>query len=443
MNEIVIAKFGGSSLSDSSQFVKVKEIISADERRRYIVPSAPGKRSSSDIKITDCLYQCFENKGRGRAFDDTFAVIEKRYADLCRQLRLEIDIAKYLADIKKEIITGASRDYAASRGEYLSGLILAEYLGFEFVDAADMIIFRKNGLLDEKATYRQVRNRLANINRAVIPGFYGAYADGKIKTFSRGGSDITGAIIARSMSAKIYENWTDVSGLLMADPRIVNNPKPIAKVTYKELRELSYMGANVFHEDAIFPVINNDIPINIKNTNRPYDKGTLIINESCEREIGCITGISGKKDFTVITVGKSQMNRSRGYCQRVFSVLEKYNTEFEYIPSGVDTVSLLISNSEYNDTIPKISVEIQKQCRPDFIEINNDIALVAVVAKDMAKTPYVISKVLSALSKCNLSIKMVNQCASGLSIIIGIENKNFENAINAIYYSFESDAVSA
>lgn len=443
MSDVVVAKFGGSSLSDSNQFKKVRDIVFEDGRRKYIVPSAPGKRYSEDFKITDLLYLCYEKANEDKSIDESFILIEQRYADLCKNLKIMIDISKYLSIIKKEIVNGSSMDYVASRGEYLNAIILAEYLEFEFIDAVDIIFFDINGLLDENTTYAAVKNRLSKAQRAVIPGFYGSSPDGRIKTFSRGGSDITGAIIARSISAEIYENWTDVSGLLMADPRIVKNPRPIEAVTYKELRELSYMGANVFHQDAVFPVINNGIPINIKNTNKPEDRGTLIVSDDSDSRIGCITGISGKRDFTVITIEKSLMNKKKGYCQSVLSILESNNISYEYIPSGVDSISLVVAASESKDKIKKILAEIKKQCNPDCIDVDDNIALIAVVAKGMAKTPGIIAKVLSALSKCNLNIRMVNQGVSGLSIIIGIENENFEDAINAIYYSFENNIVLA
>jgi len=436
--EVIVAKFGGSSLCDSSQFRKVKEIVLSDARRCYVVPSAPGKRGKGDYKITDLLYLCHQHAKKSLPFDELLKLIDERYTLLCSELELSIDMSKYLCELKERIIDGASEDFVASRGEYLNGLILAEYLGYEFIDADDIIVFKKSGRLDEAATYSAVRNKLSKVKKAVIPGFYGASPDGKIKTFSRGGSDITGAIIARGIGAIVYENWTDVSGFLMADPNIVNDPKPIKEVTYKELRELSYMGANVFHEEAIFPVKNDGIPINIKNTNDPLGKGTFILNDKSEGKPGNITGIAGKKDFTVIAIEKTLMNRDIGYCRRILSVLESNNVAFEHIPSGIDSVSLVIDDSELDNKIDKILEEIEYQCSPDSIITHPNMALIAVVGEGIIKTKGISAKVFSALSKCDINIRMINQGSSELSIIIGVENDDFENAIRAVYKAFDN-----
>ncbi|MFT5872171.1 MAG: aspartate kinase [Clostridium sp.] len=435
--EVIVAKFGGSSLSDSHQFKKVRDIVLSDERRCYVVPSAPGKRHKGDYKITDLLYLCQEHVEKSLPFDELFELIKERYTTLCSELNVSIDMLKYLTQLKKKIIDGASKDYVASRGEYLNGLILAEYLGYEFVDAAEIIVFKKSGRLDEAATYDAVNTRLSKAKKAVIPGFYGASPDGKVITFSRGGSDISGAIIAKGVDAIVYENWTDVSGFLMADPRIVNNPKQIEEVTYKELRELSYMGANVFHEEAIFPVKNHGIPINIKNTNKPLDKGTFILNNRLEVETGNITGIAGKKDFTVIAIEKTLMKKHMGYCRRILSILENNNVAFEHIPSGIDSISLVIDDLELDNKLDIILEEIENQCRPDSLITYPNMALIAVVGEGIIRTKGISAKVFSALSKKDINIRMINQGSSELSIIVGVENEDIENAIRAVYNAFE------
>lgn len=436
--DVIVAKFGGSSLCNSQQFRKVREIVLSDVRRSYVVPSAPGKRSKGDYKITDLLYLCNQHVKKSLPFDELFKLIEERYLLLCSELKLSINMSKYLSDLKERIINGVSKDYVASRGEYLNGLILAQYLGYEFIDAAEVIIFKKSGSLDETATYEALNSKLSKIKNAVIPGFYGSTPDGKIKTFSRGGSDITGAIIANSVKAKVYENWTDVSGFLMADPNIVNDPKPIDEVTYKELRELSYMGASVFHEDAIFPVKNNGIPINIKNTNKPQDKGTFILNNKLKVKPGNITGIAGKKDFTVIAMEKTLMNRDIGYCRKILSILESNNVSFEHIPSGIDSISLVIDDSQLDNKLDKILEEIENSCSPDTVIVHPDMALIAIVGEGMIKTKGVSAKIFSSLSKNDINIRMINQGSSELSIIIGVENDDFENAIKTLYKAFEN-----
>ncbi|MCB2313403.1 aspartate kinase [Clostridium tagluense] len=438
MMEVIVAKFGGSSLCDSEQFKKVKDIVLSDNRRAYVVPSAPGKRNSGDYKITDLLYLCHEHVEKSLPFDELFKLIEGRYTILCSELNLSIDILKYLRELKEKIINGASEEYVASRGEYFNGLILAEYLGYEFIDAAEIIVFKKSGRLDEKATYDAVNKRLSVVKKAVIPGFYGASRDGEIRTFSRGGSDITGAIIAKGVWALVYENWTDVSGFLMADPNIVSNPKHIEEVTYKELRELSYMGANVFHEEAIFPVKNNGIPINIRNTNNPLEKGTTILNDKLEVRVGKITGIAGKKDFTVIAIEKTLMNRHIGYLRRILSILENNNVAFEHIPSGIDSVSLVIDDAELDNKLDIILEEIENQCKPDSLIAYPNMALIAVVGEGMIKTKGISSRLFSALSKNDINIRMINQGSSELSIFVGVENEDFENAIRAVYKAFEN-----
>lgn len=436
MENVVVAKFGGSSLSDSTQFKKVKDIVLSDENRKYIVPSAPGKRHNKDYKITDLLYLTYDHVKSGIPFEEVYKYIEERYIQICSELPVSVDIEKHLKDLKEKIVSGASRDFIASRGEYLSGIILSEYLGFEFIDASEVIRFKRNGSLDEDATYTAVKERLSKAEKAVIPGFYGSNNDGKIKTFSRGGSDITGAIIAKSVDCIVYENWTDVSGFLMTDPKIVNNPKPIKEITYKELRELSYMGANVFHEEAIFPVKENGIPINIKNTNKPHDSGTYIVDDKVAARSGEITGISGKKDFTVIALEKTLMNREKGYCNNILSILEHNDIAFEHIPSGIDSISLVIDDNQLEDKLDKVLEEIENNCNPDSIIVHPNMALIAVVGKGMIRTKGISSRVFTALAESDINVRMIIQGSNELSIIIGVENEDFENAIRAIYKAF-------
>lgn len=437
MKGVIVAKFGGSSLADSKQFIKVKDIIFSDERRKFIIPSAPGKRHSKDHKITDLLYMCQQLATHGLNFDEVYNIIQKRYEDICKELDLNLDINTILNDIKKKIQDGASKDYAASRGEYLNAIILSDYLDIDFIDASEIIVFNKKGEFDSDATQENVESKLNGVSRAIIPGFYGAMPNGEIKTFSRGGSDITGAIIARGINAELYENWTDVSGFLMADPRIVKNPKPIEKITYKELRELSYMGAPVLHEEAIFPVRKAGIPINIKNTNLPEDPGTMIINDfNPVAHFGTITGIAGKKDFTVISIEKTLMGTEKGFFRKLMSVLETNDIAIEHMPSSIDSISLIIANSELNSKLERIIEEIRIYCNPDSIICYPNMALVAIVGRGMINTKGISAKVFTALANGGVNIRMITQGSSELNIIVGIENADFEKAIAAIYEAF-------
>ncbi|QGU94882.1 aspartate kinase [Clostridium bovifaecis] len=437
MNNLVVAKFGGSSLANAEQFRKVKSIVLDDKRRRYVVPSAPGKRCKDDYKITDLFYLCHAHVQHKISFDDVFKIIEERYKEIVKELELSIDIDAHLKEVRKQISQGASADYTASRGEYLNGLILADFLNYDFIDAADIILFDKYGCFDSEATKKAVSSKLGHIEKAVIPGFYGAMPDGNIKTFSRGGSDISGAIVARDTEAGLYENWTDVSGFLMADPRIVDNPKPIERITYNELRELAYMGATVLHEEAIFPAREGGIPINIKNTNAPQDKGTIIMdNLEGEENLGTITGIAGRKDFTVIAIEKAFMNAEIGFGRRILSVLEAYGVSFEHMPSGIDTLSIVIDDSQLDHKLDKILEEIKRQCNPDSIHVIPSMALIATVGRGMAKTVGTSQKIFSALAKNDINIRMIDQGSSEINIIIGVETKDFEKAIQAIYKAF-------
>ncbi|AEB76608.1 aspartate kinase [Clostridium botulinum] len=438
MNDIIVAKFGGSSLASAEQFKKVKNIIMKDSRRRYIIPSAPGKRNDKDYKITDLLYLCHAHVQNKISFDDVFKIIEDRYKEIVNDLGLSVDIEFYLSKMKKIISDGGSCDYTVSRGEYLNGIILANFLDYEFVDASQVICFDKYGCFDSKRTQISAKDKLKNIKNAVIPGFYGSMPDGSIKTFSRGGSDITGAIIAKDVEASLYENWTDVSGFLMADPRIVENPKPIEKITYNELRELAYMGASVLHEEAIFPAKEGNIPINIKNTNCPHDKGTIIVNEIDLKDGGRkITGIAGRKDFTVIAVQKTYMNAEIGFGRRLLSALETYGISFEHMPSGIDTISIVIEDSQLDNKLDKLLEEIKRQCNPDSIHVIPNMALIATVGMGMAKAVGTSEKIFSALAKSHINIGMIDQGSSEINIIIGVDSNDFEKAIKAIYKAFE------
>lgn len=439
---IKVAKFGGTSLANAEQIKKVQNIIENDSNIKYVVPSAPGKRNKDDNKITDLLYLCHAHVKNEIPFDDVFKIIHDRYISIVRELGLNINIEKYLNEVKKNIENGASKDYTASRGEYLNGLIIAELLGFDFVDPADIIFFDKNGRVDMNKTISAVRSVMKKHEKAVIPGFYGTSnedgsGEGKVKTFPRGGSDITGAIIARGVNAEIYENWTDVSGLLMADPKIVKDPKPIDTITYRELRELAYMGANVLHDEAIFPVREVGIPIKIKNTNRPEDPGTLIVQDAAPiTHSGTITGVAGKKDFTVIMVEKALMNKELGYGRRLLSILEANGISFEHMPSGIDTISLVIADSELEGKLDKVIMEIKSECNPDTVEVYPNMALIATVGRGMAYTPGIAGRLFSALGNEGINVRMIDQGSSEINIIIGVEIEDFERAIRAIYKAF-------
>lgn len=447
MENIIVAKFGGSSLADAHQFEKVKNIVDNNPDRKYIVPSAPGKRHGKDYKITDLLYLCHTHVQQGIPFDDVFKIISERFNEIVTELSnrydnmKDLDMNYYLDIIKKDISEGASADYTASRGEYLNGIILSKLLGYTFIDPADIILFDEDGCLHTDDTQEAAHNRLIEIERAVIPGFYGSQCDGEcakhIKTFSRGGSDVTGAIIARAVNASLYENWTDVSGFLMADPRIVTSPRPIKTITYRELRELSYMGATVLHEDSVFPVREAGIPINIKNTNMPQDPGTLIVSDTnSTNSIGTITGIAGKKDFTVIAIEKNLMNTELGFCRKLLSILETHGVVFESMPAGIDSVSLVIADSQINNKLDDVIHDIKRQCNPDSIEVLPNMALVATVGQGMSQSRGIAAKVFDALAKNDINIRMINQGSSEINIIVGVENNAFEKAIRSIYEVF-------
>ncbi|MEZ4358385.1 MAG: aspartate kinase [Eubacteriales bacterium] len=434
----VVAKFGGTSLADAKQFKKVKDIIMSDPDRKYVVPSAPGKRFSDDTKVTDLLYSLYAKRNDGKTeFEDVYKKIFTRFCELRDDLDLSIKIEDHIEKIKNDILDGESEDYAASRGEYLSGVILAEYLGYEFVDPKDYIFFDENGVFQEEETKTVFRGKLKNVKNAVIPGFYGSTPSGSIKTFSRGGSDITGAIVARTVRARLYENWTDVSGFMMADPRIVKDPKIIKTITYRELRELAYMGATVIHEDCIFPVFTAGISINVKNTNAPEEEGTMIIPDmSKSKEADIITGIAGKKNFTVIAIEKNKMNYELGFGRRILRVIEKNEINFEHMPTGIDTLSLVVETDKINGKKQKIIDDIFKECEPDSIEIFDNLALIATVGRGMIRNVGIAAKLFAALSDANINVRMIDQGSSELNIIVGVENDDFAKAVNAIYKAF-------
>ncbi len=438
---IKVAKFGGTSLADASQFKKVQAIILADKTRKFVVPSAPGKRVSEDRKITDLLYLCHAHAQQDIKFDDVFALIATRYEQIVKELGLKLDMTAHLKAAKEGIAkaaqTNAGPDFAASRGEYLNGLIMAELLGFPFVDAAEVVFFNSRGLFDSEKTQKVLSERLSKMQNAVVPGFYGSTPDGKIKTFSRGGSDISGAIVARAAHAEVYENWTDVSGLLMTDPRVVKNPRPIQTVTYRELRELAYMGATVLHDEAIFPVREAGIPVNIRNTNKPEDVGTFIVPEVApDAKTGIITGIAGRKDFTVIAVEKSLMNQEIGFGRRLLSVLEANQVSFEHMPSGIDTISLVIADKQLDGKLEKVVEDIKNELKPDSVDVYPDMALVATVGRGMAYHPGIAAKLFAALASAGINVRMIDQGSSEINIIVGIQNSDFDNAVRAIYKAF-------
>ncbi|MGQ9616170.1 MAG: aspartate kinase [Spirochaetota bacterium] len=436
---IKVAKFGGTSLADAEQIKKVQQIVLSDPERRYIIPSAPGKRNENDRKITDLLYLCHTHVQQKVPIDDVFNIITERYRSIVRELKMQLDIETQLEEVRKQIAGGASADYSASRGEYLNGLILSKLLGFDFVDPGEFIFFGPNGFLDAEKTQTAASKLLLQHERAVIPGFYGSNHKGEIKTFSRGGSDITGAIVARAVGADLYENWTDVSGLLMADPKIIENPKPIDVVTYRELRELAYMGAKVLHDEAIFPVRIAGIPIRIKNTNRPQDPGTLIVQDAEPvTHRGTITGIAGKKGFTVIVVEKALMNAEVGFARRILSVLEVNGISFEHMPSSIDSISLVISDNQLQNKLEKVIREIKTECRPDSIEVFPNMSLIATVGRGMAHTPGIAARLFSALGSEGINVRMIDQGSSEINIIVGVENEDFEKAVRAIYRTFVS-----
>ncbi|HWT75435.1 MAG TPA: aspartate kinase [Mobilitalea sp.] len=431
-----VVKFGGTSLASAEQFVKVANIIRSDESRRYVVPSAPGKRFSSDTKVTDMLYQCYDLAVQGKPFAEALEKIKTRYYEIIKGLNLKLSLEEEFKVIEKDFTAKAGKDYAASRGEFLNGIIMANYLGYEFVDAAEVIFFDENGAFDAEKTDKILSSRLKKTERAVVPGFYGSMPDGTLKTFSRGGSDITGSVVAKAAKASLYENWTDVSGFLVADPRIIENPEVISTITYKELRELSYMGATVLHEDAIFPVRKEGIPINIRNTDDPSANGTMIVQNTCVTPKFTITGIAGKKGFVAINIEKDMMNSEIGFGRKVLGVFEENGISFEHVPSGIDTFTVIVHQNEFMAKEQQVLAGISQAVHPDSIDLESDLALIAVVGRGMRSTRGTAARIFSALAHSHINVKMIDQGSSELNIIIGVKTTDFEAAIKAIYDIF-------
>ena len=434
---VKVAKFGGSSVADATQLRKVQAIVREDRERRIVVVSAPGKRTREDTKITDLLYRCHDCVGDRDTFDRVFQAIAERYRTIVRDLGLAVDIERDLAAVYDGMTRSTTSDFAASRGEYLNAKIVASLLDSEFVDAAEVIRFDIGGRLQTEETVAAVGDRLRTGTPVVVPGFYGAKPDGSIRTFSRGGSDITGALLARGVRADVYENWTDVSGVLMADPRIVPHPRTIPTLSYRELRELAYMGANVLHEEAVFPVIDLDIPVNVRNTNVPNEPGTLIVRQE-EGSSSTIIGIAGRKGYTVIALEKNLMNREVGIGRRLLTALERQQVSFEHMPTGIDTMSVVVESSYLKGKLEPVLDEIRRECRPDKIDVFENMALIATVGRGMLHTPGVAGQLFGALATANVKVRMIDQGSSGINIIVGVEDGDFETAIRAIYNAFVS-----
>lgn len=431
-----VVKFGGSSLASAEQFKKVGAIIRAEEERRFVVPSAPGKRFSKDTKVTDMLYQCYAAAEKGENFKDKLELIKERYQEIIDGLELNLSLEDEFKVIEKNFKEKAGDNYAASRGEYLNGIIMANYLGYTFIDSAEVIFFDENGDFDADKTNEVLSARLKECDNAVVPGFYGSLPDGTVKTFSRGGSDVTGSIVAKAVQADVYENWTDVSGFMIADPRIIPNPEVIDIITYRELRELSYMGASVLHEDAIFPVRQQGIPINIRNTNVPEDNGTWIVGSTCQKSKYVVTGIAGKKGFCAVNIEKDMMNSEIGFGRKVLQAFEENGISFEHCPSGIDTMTVFVHQDEFMDKEQKVVAGIHRMANPDTIDIESDLALLAVVGRGMKSTRGTAGRIFSALAHANINVKMIDQGSSELNIIIGVANEDFDAAIKAIYDIF-------
>ncbi|XVG96280.1 aspartate kinase [Eubacteriales bacterium KG127] len=435
--EIKVAKFGGSSVADGIQIAKTRDIIVQDQGRNYIVVSAPGKRYEGDNKITDLLYLCQTHRAHNLPWEQLFEVVEDRFIAASHKLGVDGVLDLHFDIIREDITNGCSTEYIVSRGEFLNAVMIAEYLGYDFVDSEGLILFDEKGNLLHDETHEALTKDLSTHTTAVLPGFYGSsIVNGEIVTFSRGGSDITGALVAKAIGADVYENWTDVSGFLMADPRIVENPKPIDSISYKELRELSYMGASVLHEDAIFPARMAGIPINIRNTNKPKDKGTLITAHHDPDSNRTVTGIAGSKDFTVIAIYKNMMSAGRGFVRRLLTILEDMDVNFEHLPSGIDTISVVVPNASLGDKLEDVKEQIKLQLEPDNIEIFHDIALIATVGQGMTSNVGVSAKLFTALADSKINVRMIDQGSSEMNIIIGVENNKMDEAIRAIYKTF-------
>ena len=437
MNTIV-AKFGGSSLADAAQFRKVASIIRETPQRRYIVASAPGKRSDTDTKVTDMLYACYDAAVAREDYLPFLERIEARFAGIIGDLGISFDIAAEIAKIRAHLELEPQRDYMASRGEYLNSRILSVFLGFQFIDAAQYVRFFENGSFDPQGTNEALKQALADVPYAVVPGFYGALPDGTIHTFSRGGSDVTGSVVACAVDADLYENWTDVSGILSADPRIVDKPHAIPYITYRELRELSYMGASVLHEDAIFPVRKGKIPINIRNTNDPEHPGTMIVSVL---PIGAnnrkVTGIAGRTGFSAVLIEKSMMNAEVGFGAKLLQIFARHGVSFEHTPSGIDTISVIVNTPQFCEKETQILEDIQKELEPDAVNVEHGLALIAVVGHGMAYSKGIAAHVFGAIADAHINIRMIDQGSSELNIIIGVEAADYDAAIRGIYHGLK------
>lgn len=429
-----VAKFGGSSLADAGQFKKVADIIKADPCRKYIVASAPGKRFGDDIKVTDMLYSCYEQARSGNSFEGELKNIRSRYEDIVKGLGVDFDLNSEFETIGQHLSSAPEKDYMASRGEYLNSKILAAYLGFGFVDAADCVCFDENGHLDDDKTDDRFWETLKDREYVVVPGFYGSMPDGTIHTFSRGGSDITGSLIARAIKADMYENWTDVSGMLSADPRIVKDPRPIESISYRELRELSYMGASVMHESAVFPVRKANIPLNIRNTNRPEDRGTIISAEMprIPRKYK-VAGIAGKKGFSAVLVETPSMNEEVGFGAHLLEIFARHNVSFEHLPTGIDTMSVVVHKDEFDKARNEILDDISNELNPESLYVEDGLALVAVVGMGMAYSRGTAARITRALADSRVNIKMIDQGSTEINMIFGVDEADYEVAINSIY----------
>ena len=433
---VKVVKFGGSSLASAEQFMKVGKIIKSDESRKYVVPSAPGKRSSKDTKVTDMLYACYDLAEKDEDFRVLLMKIKDRYDSIINGLHLKLALDSEFTTIAENFKAKAGVDYAASRGEYLNGIIMAHYLGYEFIDSATVIFFDKDGNFDAEKTDKVLSKKLEKTPKAVIPGFYGSNPDGSVKTFSRGGSDVTGSIVAKACRASMYENWTDVSGCLVADPRIIDDPEPIKVVTYRELRELSYMGASVLHEDAVFPVRKAGIPINIKNTNDPDADGTLIVESTCQKPEYTITGIAGKKGFVAVNIDKDKMNSEVGFCRKALQAFEENGISIEHMPSGIDTMTVFVHQAEFEGKEQQVISSIRRLAHPDIIDLEADLALIAVVGRGMKSNRGTAGRIFSALAHANINVRMIDQGSSEIPVKGSASNSDFDNAIKAIYDIF-------
>lgn len=433
--QTIVAKFGGSSLADAGQFRKIRKILESNPQRRFVVPSAPGKRYKDDIKVTDMLYQCYEKTCRGEDYQEELQKIKDRYQEIIDDLNLEVSLEREFAIMEGAFLDRAGKEYAASRGEYLNGILLAAYLGFEFVDAAEVIRFSPQGQLEDERTNFFLEKKLSTCKNAVIPGFYGADDAGNIHTFSRGGSDVTGALVARGVKATLYENWTDVSGFLLTDPSIVENPKKIDVMTFSELRELAYRGATVLHEDAVFPARREGIPIHIRNTNDPEHNGTLICREIRPEDEVPITGIAGKKEFVAISIAKNLKKSQIGFIKRLLEVFDDNNVTFEHLPSGIDTISVILPKAEYLEKKDAIMESLKTRVKPDKIELDDDLAMVTVVGKGMRSVSGIASRFFTSLGDADVNIKMIDMGSNEINCTIGVSNRDFEKAIRALYYA--------